>query len=156
VNGMMRFFLPGVLIAIFLIPLPAHAAKEISWLHIAQRKHAEGDPEIISVGAFATRAATSARVDIARYKDAAKGEAWGLEVGVGYIFPTVVPLYIGGGVVTGYRRKGGDYFGAYYPEAGIIFPITQGAGVSATGRRYIELFQRTEDVIFFGLVLTLQ
>ncbi len=123
-------------------------------LQIAQRKNSEGDPRITSIGAFTTQAGTAAHFDLVQYKDEEKGEAWSFEFGGGYLIPTQVTLYAGVGVVAGYRRKGGDFFGAYYPELGILVPVSQGIGLSATTKRYNKLYKETENVIMFGVVLT--
>lgn len=123
-------------------------------LQLAQRKDSEGDPRINLIGAFATRAGTAAHFDLVQYKDEEKGEAWSFEFGGGYMVPTQVTLYGGIGVVAGYRRRGGEFFGAYYPEAGIMIPVSQGVGVTASAKRYNKLFKETEDVIMFGIVLT--
>jgi hypothetical protein len=127
---------------------------EVSMLHLAQRKNSEGDPRIELIGAFATQTGTAAHFDLARYRDEIKGEAWSFEFGAGYMVPTQVTLYAGAGVVAGYRRRGGEFFGAYYPEVGIIVPVSQGIGITATTKRYIQLFKEVENVIMFGIVLT--
>ncbi len=133
--------------------LPVNAA-EVSMLYLAQRKHSEGDPTISTLGAFAFQEGTAAHFDIAQYNDAIKGEAWAIEFAAGYLIPTQVQLYAGVGMVAGYRRRGGDFFGAYYPEVGIVIPVSQGIGVTASTKRYNRLFKQIEDVVMFGIVLT--
>lgn len=132
-----------------------HAAEaETSMLHFAQRKNSESGPRITTLGIYAVRAGTSAHFDVAQYRDPQRGEAWAAEFGAGYLLPTRVNVFIGGGVVAGYRRAGGEYFGAWYPEIGAVVPLTDGLGVSVSQRRYQKLYQRNEEVLMFGLVLT--
>lgn len=132
-----------------------HAAEaEISMLQFAQRKNSESGPRITTLGVYAARAGTSAHFDVAQYDDPQRGEAWATEFGAGYLLPTRVNVFIGGGIVAGYRRTGGDYFAAWYPEVGAVIPLTDGLGVSVSKRRYQKLYQKNEDVLMFGLVLT--
>lgn len=137
----------------FIVAAPVHSA-EISMLHLAQRKDSEGDPRVSLIGAFASEQNTLAHLDMVQYKDDIKGEAWSIEFGAGYLIPTQISFYIGGGLVGGYRREDGNFFGAYYPEAGILVPVSQGIGVSATRKRYMKLFKEVEDVVMFGIILT--
>jgi hypothetical protein len=136
------------------IPVANAADAEVSMLHLAQRKQSEGDPTISLIGAFATRGGTAAHFDIAQYKDPENGEAWALEFGAGYLVPTQVNVFAGAGVVAGYRRKDGDFYGAYYPEVGVVVPLTPALGVTASKKRYFKLFKDIEDVVMFGVVFT--
>jgi hypothetical protein len=136
------------------LPVAQAADAEVSMLHLAQRKQSEGDPTITLIGAFATRGTTAAHFDLAQYRDAVKGEAWAMEFGAGYLIPTQVNVFAGGGIVAGYRRQDGDFFGAYYPEAGAVIALTPALGVSASKKRYFKLFQEVEDVVMFGVVFT--
>ena len=129
------------------------AEAETSMLQFAQRKHSENGPRITTMGIYGVRAGTAAHWDVAQYQDPERGEAWATEFGAGYLLPTRVNVFIGGGVVAGYRRNGGDYFAAWYPEIGAVVPLTEGLGVSVSQRRYQKLYQRNEDVLMFGLVL---
>lgn len=137
----------------FTFAAPA-AAAEVSMLHLAQRKNSEGDPHINLIGAFAFQGGTAAHFDLVQYKDEVKGEAWSFEFAAGYLLPTQVHLYAGAGMVAGYRRRGGEFFGAYYPEIGIMIPVSQGIGLTASTKRYVKLFKEVENVVMFGIVLT--
>ena len=127
---------------------------ETSMLQLAQRKNSQGEPLITTIGMFGARGGTSIHWDLAKYEDSQHGEAWGTEFGAGYLLPTRVPIFIGAGVVAGYRRTGGEYFAAWYSEFGAVVPLTDGFGVSVSRKRYQKLYQQTEDVLMFGLVLT--
>jgi|GEM_PF-6526065 len=127
---------------------------ETSMLQLAQRKNSQGEPMITTIGMFGARGGTSIHWDLAKYEDSQHGEAWGTEFGAGYLLPTRVHIFIGAGVVAGYRRNGGEYFAAWYPEFGAVVPLTDGFGVSVSHKRYQKLYQQTEDVLMFGLVLT--
>lgn len=130
------------------------AEPETSMLQIAQRKHSQGAPLITTFGIYGVRAGTAAHWDFAQYNDPQHGEAWATEFGAGYLLPTRVNVFIGGGFVAGYRRNGGEYFGAWYPEIGAVVLLTDGLGVSVSRKRYQKLYQQIEDVVMFGLVLT--
>lgn len=132
------------------------AEAEISMLQFAQRKNSEDGPRVTSMGVYGVRSGTAAHWDLAQYDDPQKGEAWATEFGAGYLLPTRINVFLGGGIVAGYRRTGGDYFAAWYPEIGAVVPLIDGLGVSVSRRRYQQLFQRTEDVLMFGLVLTMK
>ena len=130
------------------------AESETSMLTFAQRKNSENGPRITTMGIYGVRSGTAAHWDVAQYRDPERGDAWATEFGAGYLLPTRVNVFIGGGVVAGYRRTGGEYFAAWYPEIGAVVPLTDGLGVSVSQRRYQKLYQRNEDVLMFGLVLT--
>ena len=130
------------------------AEAEVSMMHFAQRKNSESGPRITTLGVYAVRDGTAAHFDVAEYDDPQGGKAWATEFGAGYLLPTRVNVFIGGGVVAGYRRTGGDYFAAWYPEIGAVIPLTDSFGVSVSKRRYQKLYQQNEDVLMFGLVLT--
>jgi len=132
------------------------ADPETSMLQFAQRKHSQGDPLVTTIGIYGVRAGTAAHWDFAQYNDPVRGEAWATEFGAGYLLPTRVNLYFGGGLVAGYRRNGGEYFGAWYPEVGAVVLLTDGLGVSVSRKRYQKLYQQIEDVVMFGLVLTMK
>lgn len=132
------------------------SAAEATLLNIAQRNTSEGDPGITSIGVFSTETGTAAHFDLVQYNDASKGEAWSVEFGAGYLLPTQVNLFIGGGVVMGYRRQGGEYFSAWYPEAGAVLQLLPGLGVSVSKKRYQKLFKEVEDVVMFGVVLIMK
>ncbi len=152
---MKRIFTMVSLLLLFGASGAACAAElETSMLHFAQRKDAEGEPRITTLGVYAARAGTAAHWDVAQYNDPQRGEAWATEFGAGYLLPTRVNVFIGGGIVAGYRRNGGDYFGAWYPEIAAVMQLTDGLGVSVSRRRYQKLYQQVEDVMMFGLVLT--
>lgn len=144
--------------SVFLLACASGAARaaeaETSMLHFAQRKNSESGPRVTTLGIYGVRSGTAARWDLAHYDDPQRGEAWATEFGAGYLLPTRVNVFIGGGVVAGYRRTGGEYFGAWYPEIGAVVPLTDGWGVSVSQRRYQKLYQKNEDVLMFGLVLT--
>ncbi|MBI3776519.1 MAG: hypothetical protein HY273_13425 [Gammaproteobacteria bacterium] len=145
----------AVLVFLFGTSAATQAADpETSMLQFAQRKHSQGDPLITTFGIYGVRAGTAAHWDLAQYNDPQHGEAWATEFGAGYLLPTRVNVYIGGGFVAGYRRNGGEYFGAWYPEIGAVVLLTDGLGVSVSRKRYQKLYQQIEGVVMFGLVLT--
>lgn len=154
----MKNFLAGASLLLLFGAMGAAAAaeQETSMLQFAQRKHSQGDPLITTVGVYGVRAGTAAHWDIAQYNDPQQGEAWATEFGAGYLLPTRVNVFIGGGFVAGYRRKGGEYFSAWYPEVGAVVPLIDGLGVSVSRKRYQKLYQKLEDVVMFGLVLTMK
>ena len=67
-----------------------------------------------------------------------------------------VPLtiFIGVGLLIGYNWDKGAFIGAYYPEAGIAANITKSVGVAISSKRYFNLYDRTEDVIMFGVMFS--
>ena len=129
---------------------------DVAMLTIAQRNHAEGDMEITSAGLFSTRQGTAAHFDLVQYKEPARKDTWAAEFGVGYLLPTQIPLFIGAGVVGGYRRDREDYFATWYPEAGLVVPLIPGVAVSASAKRYQRLHQERVDVLMLGIALTMK
>lgn len=127
-----------------------------SMLQITKRMPSQGEPLITTLGMYAVNAGTAAHIDLAQYSDPQNGEAWATEFGTGYLLPLRVDVYVGGGIVVGYRRKDGEYFAAWYPEVGAVVPITDGFGLSVSSKRYQNLFQKIENVVTFGVVLTLK
>jgi hypothetical protein len=132
------------------------AESEPFMVQIAQRKNSQGDPLITTVGMYGVNGNTALHIDLAKYDDAERGEAWAAELGGGFLLPTRVNIFVGGGIVVGYRSNDGEYFAAWYPELGAVVHLTDGLGISISRKRYQKLYQRTEDVLMFGLVLALK
>ena len=144
-----------VSLTLFLAPLLAEAA-DTSMLTVAQRKSSEGDPEFTTAGLFSTQQGTSAHFEVVRFRDAHYGDTWASEFGVGYLLPTQIPLFMGGGVVAGRRQDSKSWFSTWYPEAGVVIPLLPGIAVTATQKRYMRLHQQHEDVLMFGVAFTMK
>ena len=82
------------------------------------------------------------------------GDTWGLDVGVGYTFPASIKLFLGVGVLLGYNTDKEDYLTAYYPEVGAILQISDAFALSASRKRYFDLYSKTEDATLLGVVFS--
>lgn len=132
------------------------AGPEIAMLTVAQRNHSEGDPKITSAGMFSTQQGTSAHFDLMLIEAPGRKDSWATEFGVGYLLPTQIPVFIGGGVIAGYHRENQDYFTTWYPEVGFVIPLLPGIAVSFSKKRYQRLQQEQVDVMMFGVALTMK
>lgn len=132
------------------------AGPEVAMLTLAQRNHTEGDPKITSAGIFSTQQGTSAHFDVVLLEESGRKDSWSGEFGAGYLLPTQIPVFIGGGVVVGYRRDSKDYFSTWYPEVGMVVPLIPGVAVSASKKRYQRLHGEQVDVLMLGIALTMK
>lgn len=156
--------LPGlrlILLLCLIMPLETILAAETTLLRIEQRKESEGFPRVTTIGAFGIGIGNGkmAHMDISYMENerdavsgAKPGNAWGFELGVGYLIPTQVTLFIGGGFLLAMQK--GDFIKTYFPEAGILFQVSDGVALTASKKRYMKLHGDTEDVIAFGLALS--
>lgn len=154
----MRFIIPLSFVSLLILLNGTAKAigPEVAMLTLAQRNAAEGDPKITSVGMFSTQQGTSLHLDLLHFDEAGRKDSWSTELGMGYLLPTQIPLFIGGGVIAGYHRSNKDYFATWYPEVGVVVPLIPGVAVSASRKRYQRFHQEAVDVLMFGIALTMK
>ena len=77
-----------------------------------------------------------------------------LDLGGGVSYSAGATFFLGIGFLLGYNFDDRDPIGAYYPQAGVIIQITKTFGITATGRRYSDLYRNIEDenIVMFGLL----
>ncbi len=151
----------GLLVPVAASLAAAPVSQETTQLRLEQRKESEGDPRINTLGAFGTGNGKMARLDLT-YMDAGKvldepgrkggGNIWGMEVSAGYLIPTQITLYVGAGMMLGLQR--GDFLYTYYPEAGIVLKVSDGISLTASKKRYMKIYNSTEDAVMIGLALS--
>ena len=80
------------------------------------------------------------------------GKGSTLDFGGGYSFNNDISLYLLLGASLGYNWDKDDYIAAYFPEVGIVMDFTKTFGISVSGKRYFNLYEKDEDIVMFGLV----
>lgn len=80
------------------------------------------------------------------------GKGSTLDLGGGYSFNNDISLYFLLGASLGYNWDKDDYIAAYFPEVGIVMDFTKTFGISVSGKRYFNLYEKDEDIVMFGLV----
>ncbi|MCW8852214.1 MAG: hypothetical protein OQK44_06065, partial [Gammaproteobacteria bacterium] len=61
-------------------------------------------------------------------------------------------LYLLVGVSLGYNWDQDDYITAYFPEVGMVIDFTKTFGITASGKRYFNLYDGNENILMLGLV----
>lgn len=148
------FILGVVVLSAMPIVAAAVGRQETVLLRVEQRRESQGEPRITTVGMFGIGNGKMAHVDLTSIESNTAGNGAGIEIGVGYLIPTGVTLFTGVGVLLGYNSDSGEFIASYYPEVGIILQITKEFGISASHKRYYNLYNRMEVVTLFGLVFT--
>ncbi len=146
-----------ILCSVFFVP-SAVVAQENMFLRFEKNRPADNlnDPEIVSLGAFSLSTEKVGNFDIINFKSDVEGEIWGFDFGLGYSFSSrgsPLIMYLGFGLMLGYNTDQSDYIAGYYPSAGLVYSIKQGVGVTASAKRYYNVYDDSIDAIMVGVVL---
>lgn len=129
-------------------------AEEI-FLRIERSKQTDDmDLRVTSLGVFGMNKGMIGHVELSYIESIGNGDGLALDFGGGVSFRAGVTFFLGAGFLLGYNGDNSDVISAYYPEAGIVLPITKTFSLVATGKRYYKLYGNSEDedVVMFGLL----
>lgn len=152
------FYMKYVMLFAFLFSglfsgMPAQAGPTKSYLRIEQSKSTdENDLKITSFGGLVFDGNMAGHIDLTQLKSVSNGNGLTLDAGAGYVFNWDVSLYLGLGIALGYNRDSKDYIITYYPEASIVVDITDSFGLTASRKRYSNLYGQDKNIIMLGLV----
>ena len=112
------------------------------------------DLTVTSIGALLFNNDAGSHVDLTYLESDSNGKGLTLDVGGNYVFRWQVSFFIGAGVALGYNQDSGDYIAAYYPEAGAVYEVTNRFGITVSGKRYFNLYERPENIVKLGLLFS--
>jgi len=148
-----RFVVSIVLFSSLLLAVNAQAEQNKNYLRIEQSKSTDkNDIKVSTIGALVFIENTQGHIDLSYLQSDFYGDEWAVDLGGGYVFTWDVSLYLGLGVSLGYNKTNEDYIGAYYPEVGVVFDLSESFGISVSGKRFYNRFDDYEDIVMFGLV----
>jgi hypothetical protein len=147
-------FPASILLLFFLLAgATVNSAPSKNYLHIEQSKLSdENDLEITSLGALVFRGNKAGHINLTRLESKTNGDGLALEFGGGFVYNWDVSLFLGFGVTLGVNSDSDDSIAAYYPEIGVVMDITKTLGITASHRRYHNLYEENGDVVMLGLV----
>jgi len=125
-----------------------------NFLRIEKSTQSDADPHIISIGGFGFGDGAIGHVDLSYIESVNEGDALGMDAGADFAFTAGATFFVGGGFLLGYNWDKNGIISAFYPEAGVAVNITKSLGVTFTTKRYFNLYDNTENVIMFGLLLS--
>ena len=137
------------------------AYAETTQLRIEKTRDSEDplDPEVVSIGAFSISRDKVGHFDLIQFESdelVGEGKIQGIDFGIGYTYSegrSPLTMYLGFGFLLGYDKGLSDFVPGYYPEVGLVFMVQEGVGVTATAKRYFNVFDDYKDIITVGLVL---
>ena len=153
-NGSCIQFSVVVVLFFFMISgANARPEAEKNYLRLEQNKSSEkNDLKISSIGGLAFIKNRYGHFDLSYLESDIQGNELALDFGSGYVFNWDVSLFLGVGISLGYNRDEEDFIGAYYPEAGIVWDITEEFGITVSAKRFYNRYEENEDVVMMGLV----
>lgn len=134
-------------------------AAESMMLRVEKSRDSETleDPEVTTLGAFSITAGKVAHFDLIQFDSQVEGEVKGFDFGLGYTYSegrgSPIVVYLGFGLTLAYNKDQSDFVPGYYPQAGIVYMLKQGVGITATAKRYFNIYDDSKDVVSFGLLL---
>lgn len=125
-------------------------------LRIERSKDTDVDLRITSLGVFGLSGGSVGHIDLAYIESEGDGNGLALDLGGGVAYEMGGTFFMGIGVALGYNWDDRGFIGAYYPEVGVVYQLTKGFGLVATGKRYYNLYDSLEDekIIMFGLLFS--
>ncbi len=112
----------------------------------------KNDLDITSIGMLSLKDNKAGYVKLSHMKSESNGNGTTLDLGGGYAFNGGISFYLMLGVALGYNWDNDDYIAAYFPEVGIVLDISKTFGITVSGKRYYNLYEKDEDVVMLGLV----
>lgn len=149
-------FFPYILLFILLLSAASVQAKaKKSYLQIERSLAAKNnDLTVTSVGGLLFDENSGGHIDLTYLESDANGNGLTLDMGGSYVFRWNVSFFVGMGVALGYNWGNDDYLASYYPEAGAVYEVTKKFGVTVSGRRYFNLYDKPENIVKLGLLFT--
>lgn len=112
----------------------------------------ENDLDITSIGMLSLKGDIVSSIKLSYLESGIDGKGSTLDFGGGYAFNSDVSLYVLLGVSLGYNWDRDDYIAAYFPEVGIVADFTKTFGMTVSGKRYFNLYEKDENIVMLGLV----
>lgn len=147
-------FMAYMLLFIFLLTAaPAQAESKKSYLQI-ERSLATGNDDltVTSIGGLLFDNNAGSHIDLTYLESDANGDALTLDIGGSYVLRWEVSFFAGLGVALGYNWDNDDYVASYYPELGAVYEVTTRFGVTVSGKRYFNLYDKPENIVKLGLL----
>jgi len=149
-------FVAYILLFILLLSgAPAQAASKKNYLQIERSLATENnDLTVTSIGGLFFDQNAGSHIDLTYLESDTDGKGLTLDVGGSYVFRWQVSFYAGIGIALGYNWDNEDYIASYYPEIGAVYDITKKIGVTFSGKRYFNLYDKPENIVKLGLLFT--
>ena len=142
-----------LLLFFMLSGISASAAPDKYYLVIEKAYSSDNnDLDILSTGMLSLKGNTASYAKLSYLESDINGNGSTLDLAGGYAFNSTVSLYILLGVSLGYNWDKNDYITAYFPEAGIVIGFTKKVGITVSGKRYFNLYEKDENIVMLGLV----
>ncbi len=144
-----------LLFILMLYGVSAQAESTKNYLRIERSLPAENnDLTVTSIGGLLFNNNAGSHVDLSYLESDTSGNGLTLDIGGNYVFRWEVSLFAGIGVALGYNWDNDDYIASYYPEVGAVYEITQKFGITISGKRYFNLYNKPENIIKLGLLFS--
>ena len=149
-----RFTLYILILA--LIPVSnSTATADKDYLRIESTVYSEeSNFNVTSIGALIFENNLTGSINISYLDSTLNGSAATMDLGGGFVLRGRISLLLLLGVSVGYNWDTDDLVTAYYPEIGLVTEVTSKIGISLSGKKYINLYEKHEDVIMLGLVFS--
>lgn len=142
-----------VLLFFLLSGANARPEQDKNYLRLEQNKSSDkNDLKISSIGALAFIKNTQGHIDLSYLESDIHGNELALDLAGGFVFNWDVSLFLGLGISLGYNTDKEDFIGAYYPEAGIVWDMTESFGITVSAKRFYHRYEENEDIVMMGLV----
>lgn len=143
------------LFIVLLSAASAQAGSKKNYLQI-ERSLATGnnDLTVTSIGGLLFDKNAGSHIDLSYLESDANGKGLTLDLGGSYVFRWQVSFFVGMGVALGYNWDNDDYIASYYPEVGAVYEITKRFGLTLSGKRYFNLYDKPENIVKLGLLFT--
>jgi len=144
-----------LLFILLLSGVSAQAGSKKNYLQIERSLPTENnDLTVTSIGGLLFDKNAGSHIDLTYLESNANGKALTLDLGGSYVFRWDVSFFVGMGVALGYNWDNNDYIASYYPELGAVYEVTKIFGVTVSGKRYFNLYDKPENIIKLGLLFT--
>ncbi len=150
-----RFIACMSLFILLLSGVSAQAVSKKNYLQIERSLPTENnDLTVTSIGGLLFDRNAGSHIDLTYLESDTKGKGLTLDVGGSYVFRWEVSFFAGMGVALGYNWDNDDYIASYYPELGAVYEVTKRFGVTVSGKRYFNLYDKPENIVKLGLLFT--
>jgi hypothetical protein len=131
----------------------AQAGSARNYLQIERSLPAKNnDLTITSIGGLLFDKSAGSHFDLTYLESETNGKALTLDLGGSYVFRWHVSFFAGMGIALGYNWDNEDYIASYYPEVGAVYEVTKRFGITVSGKRYFNLYDKPESIIKLGLL----
>ncbi len=150
-----RFIAHTSLFILLLSAAFVQAESKKNYLQIERSLTAENsDLTVTSIGGLFFDDNAGSHIDLTYLESDTDGKGLTLDLGGSYVLRWQVSFFAGMGVALGYNWDNDDYIASYYPEVGAVYDITKKFGVTFSGKRYFNLYDKPENIIKLGLLFS--